>query len=323
MLKLCQDCNEQNGDEVGMENQEMKKLLFILNPRSGKGLIKNQLLEIIDCFQKNGYQVQVHITQFSFDAKETVKKIGKQFDRIVCSGGDGTLNETVSGMMEAGLHIPLGYVPSGSTNDFASSLKIPKKMNQAAEVAVCGDIFRCDIGSFNERYFNYVAAFGAFTEVSYATPQQMKNVLGHPAYIIEGMKQITTIKAAPMVVESDGNVVEGEFIFGMISNSTSVGGFKRLVGKTVLMDDGLFEVTFIKSPKNALELQEILNAILMEETNSEWLITFKTSSLRIYSPKSVPWVLDGEYGGNPSEIRVKNLRQVLAISSNSSFRCME
>ena len=177
----------------------MKKLLFILNTKSGKGQIKNQLLDIVNIFQKNGYQVKLHITQEPLDAKNTVIEIGEQFDRIVCSGGDGTLNETVSGLMEAGLLVSLGYIPSGSTNDFASSLKIPKKMDKAAQVAVCGEPFLCDIGSFNERYFNYVAAFGAFTEVSYATPQQMKNVLGHPAYLIEGIKQITAIKAAPML----------------------------------------------------------------------------------------------------------------------------
>lgn len=291
----------------------MKKLLFILNPRSGKGQIKNQLLDITNIFQKNGYRVQLHITQAPLDAKNTVMEIGKRFDRIVCSGGDGTLNETVSGMMEAKLNIPLGYIPSGSTNDFASSLKIPRKMDKAAEVAVCGEAFQCDIGSFNERYFNYVAAFGAFTEVSYATPQQMKNVLGHPAYIIEGIKQIPAIKAALMTVEYDGNVLEGEFIYGMITNSTSVGGFKKIVGRSVEMDDGMFEATFIRTPKNALELQEILNALLMEEMNSERLITFKASQLRIHSPQSVPWVLDGEYGGNPGDIEIKNLYRVLNI----------
>lgn len=297
--------------ELGSD--KMKKLLFILNPRSGKGQIKNQLLDIVNIFQRNGYQVQIHITQEPFDAKKTVIEIGEQFDRIVCSGGDGTLNETVSGLMEAKLQIPLGYIPSGSTNDFASSLKIPKKMDKAARVAVCGESFLCDIGSFNERYFNYVAAFGAFTEVSYATPQQMKNVLGHPAYLIEGVKQITAIKAAPMIVEHDGIKIEGDFIYGMITNSTSVGGFKKIVGKSVEMNDGMFEVTLIRNPKNPLELQEILNALLMEDASSERLITFKTAQLQIHSPQSVPWVLDGEYGGNPGEIEVKNQYRVLNI----------
>lgn len=291
----------------------MKKMLFILNPKSGKGQIKNQLLDILDIFQKNGYRVQVHITQAPLDAKKTVMKIGRRFDRIVCSGGDGTLNETVSGMMEAELKVPLGYIPAGSTNDFASSLKIPKSMTKAAEIAVQGEVFQCDIGSFNERYFNYVAAFGAFTEVSYATPQQMKNVLGHPAYIIEGMKQIASIKSAWMRVEYDGNVLEGDFIYGMISNSTSIGGFKKIVGKSVLMDDGMFEATFIRNPKNPLELQEIMSAILMEEMSTERMITFKSSYLKIQSPESVPWVLDGEYGGSPSEIEVTNLHRMLNI----------
>lgn len=294
-------------------SDKMKKLLFILNPKSGKGQIKNQLLDVVNIFQKNGYQVQLHITQAPLDAKNTIIEIGAEFDQIVCSGGDGTLNETVSGLMEAELSIPLGYIPSGSTNDFASSLKIPKKMDKAAQVAVGGEPFLCDIGSFNGRYFNYVAAFGAFTEVSYATPQQMKNVLGHPAYLIEGVKQITAIKAAPMTVEYNGTVVEGDFIYGMITNSTSVGGFKKIVGKSVEMDDGMFEVTLIREPKNPLELQEILNALLMEDASSERLISFKTAQLRIDSPQEVPWVLDGEFGGNPREIEVKNQYRVLSI----------
>ncbi len=297
--------------ELGSD--KMKKLLFILNPRSGKGQIKNQLLDILNIFQRNGYRVQLHITQEPLDAKNTVMEIGAEFDRIVCSGGDGTLNETVSGLMEAELKIPLGYIPSGSTNDFASSLKIPKKMEKAAQTAVCGKSFLCDIGSFNERYFNYVAAFGAFTEVSYATPQQMKNVLGHPAYLIEGVKQITAIKAAPMKVEYNDIVIEGDFIYGMITNSTSVGGFKKIVGKSVEMNDGMFEVTLIRNPKNPLELQEILNALLTEDASSERLITFKTAELRILSPQSVPWVLDGEYGGSPGEIEIKNRYQMLNI----------
>lgn len=291
----------------------MKKLLFVINPRSGKGQIKNNLLDILDIFVKNGCETSVHITQGILDAKKKILKDGVNYDLIVCSGGDGTLNEAVSGIMEAKLDIPLGYIPAGSTNDFAASLKIPKNMKKAAEAIMTGEEFLCDIGAFNERYFNYVAAFGAFTEVSYATPQQMKNMLGHQAYIIEGMKKITAIKAARMIVEYDGQVIDGEFVYGMISNSTSVGGFKKLVGKSVFMDDGVFEVTLIKKPKNPLELQEIMTAVLMEEMTSPNMLTFKTSKLTIHSPEELPWVLDGEYGGNPKEITVDNLQKVLRI----------
>ena len=203
----------------------MKKMLFIVNPRSGKGQIKNNLLEILDIFNKAGYEPTMHITQSVLDAKETVKAKAADYDVVVCSGGDGTLNETVSGLMEEGIEIPLGYIPAGSTNDFASSLRIPRNMKKAAQLITEGRLFQCDVGTFNERYFNYVAAFGAFTEVSYATPQQMKNVLGHQAYILEAMKKLMSIKPATMILEHDGGRIEGEFLYGMISNSTSVGGF--------------------------------------------------------------------------------------------------
>lgn len=291
----------------------MKRLLFILNPRSGKGQIKNNLVDIIDIFIKHDYEVTVHITQDILDAEKTVIREAEHYDFLVCSGGDGTLNETVSGIMKRNERIPLGYIPAGSTNDFAFSLKIPKNMKKAAETAVSGRPFLCDVGLFNDRYFNYVAAFGAFTEVSYATPQQMKNVLGHPAYILEGIKRIPSIKAAKMVVQYNGNQIEGEFIFGMITNSTSVGGFKNLIGKSVLMDDGMFEVTLIQKPKNPIEIQEIMSAFLMEGATSSNMVTFKTSELAIISPEEVPWVLDGEFGGTPKEITVKNLQQAFTI----------
>lgn len=291
----------------------MKRLLFIVNPRSGKGQIKSSLLEILDIFNKAGYEPTMRITQSVLDAKETVKAKAAEYDCIVCSGGDGTLNETVSGLMEEGIQLPLCYIPAGSTNDFASSLKIPKNMKRAASLITEGRQFQCDVGSFNERFFNYVAAFGAFTEVSYATPQQMKNVLGHQAYIIEGMKKLTSIKPAVMAVEHDGESIEGEFLYGMISNSTSVGGFKKLVGQSVLMDDGVFEVTLIRNPKSTAQLQDILTAIISADMSSEAFYTFKASRLAIHSPGEVPWVLDGEYGGTPGEIEVSIREKALTI----------
>jgi len=295
------------------------KLLFIVNPKSGKGQIKSNLLEILDIFVRAGYEPTMHITQSVLDAKETVKARGAQYDCIVCSGGDGTLNETVAGLLEEGLNVPLCYIPAGSTNDFASSLKIPKNMKNAARLIAEGRQFQSDVGSFNERYFNYVAAFGAFTEVSYATPQQMKNVLGYQAYIIEGMKKLTSIKPAIMEVEHDGKLIEGEFLYGMISNSTSVGGFKKLVGKSVRMDDGVFEVTLLRKPKGTAELQNILTSIISADMSSEALYTFKASQLTIHSPGEVPWVLDGEYGGAPKEISVNVREKALNIFCPQDF----
>lgn len=291
----------------------MKKLLFIVNPKSGKGKIKNHLLEILDIFNKAGYEPMMHITQGVLDAKEIVREKAGEYDVIVCSGGDGTLNETVSGLLESGTDIPIGYIPSGSTNDFAASLKIPKNMKEAAEIIAAGKIFHCDVGAFNERHFNYVAAFGAFTEVSYATPQQMKNVLGHQAYIIEAMKKLSAIKPVAMVIDHDTGRTEGEFLYGMISNSTSVGGFKKLVGKSVEMDDGVFEVTLIKKPKSTAELQDIMTAVVSADKSSDAFQIFKSSQIKITSPQAVPWVLDGEYGGTPENIEVTVKKKALAI----------
>lgn len=291
----------------------MKKLLFIVNAGAGKGQIKNHLLEILDIFNKAGYEPTVHITQCVLDAKEKVKNRAEGYDVLACSGGDGTLNEVVSGMMELGIQIPLCYIPAGSTNDFAASLRIPRMMKKAAQLITEGQLFQCDVGVFNERYFNYVAAFGAFTEVSYATPQQMKNVLGHQAYILEAVRRLTSIKPVRMIIEHDTGRIEGEFLYGMISNSTSVGGFKKFVGKSVQMDDGVFEVTLLRKLTSTAELQDIVMSIISSDMSSEALFTFKTSKLTIYSPREVPWVLDGEYGGAPKEIQISVKERALTI----------
>lgn len=209
----------------------MKKLLFVINGHSGKGQIKNRLLEIIDVMVQEGYQVTVHTTQAREDATNVVREQAKDYDLIVCSGGDGTLDETVTGLMQSGEKVPIGYIPAGSTNDFANSLKIPKNMLHAGKTAVTGRRFPCDVGEFNGDFFIYVAAFGIFTDVSYATSQELKNVLGHVAYILEGAKRLHTIKSYHMRVEYDGQETEGDFLLGMITNSTSVGGFKGMTGK--------------------------------------------------------------------------------------------
>ena len=231
----------------------MKKMLFIINPRSGKEQIRSRLLEILDSFVKAGYGPSVYITQGPKDAEYQAAR-AKTKELVVCSGGDGTLDEVVTGMMHREKKVPLGYIAAGSTNDFATSLGIPKNMVKAAETAVAGRVFPCDIGAFNGDFFVYVAAFGLFTEVSYKTSQEWKNVLGHAAYILEGAKCLHDIPSFLMQVEYDNVRLQDEFIYGMISNSTSVGGFKGMTGKDVLLDDGVFEVTLIKKPKNPIEL---------------------------------------------------------------------
>lgn len=295
----------------------MKQMLLIINPRSGKAQIRSQLLEILNIFTKADFQVQIHITQHSQDAKETVIREGEGKDLIVCSGGDGTLNETISGMMELKDCPQLGYIPAGSTNDFASSLQIPKQMLSAAQVAVEGMGYPIDIGHFcGERYFVYVAGFGAFTEVSYLTPQDKKNLLGHQAYMLEGVKSLTSIRSYQIQVTCDETVVEGEFIFGMVTNTISVGGFKGLVNQNVALNDGLFEVLLIRMPKTPLELSNVVSSLFLKEEHSEFVYKFKTKSLKVVSKEPVDWVLDGEFGGARTEVSVENLHRRIEIRRN-------
>lgn len=293
------------------------KLMFVYNPHAGKGLIKSRLAEIIDIFVKNGYEVSIHPTQKYNDAYEVVKKIGSEYDLVVCSGGDGTLDEAVSGMMEREKRIPIGYIPAGTTNDFANSLHISRNLLEAAEIAVSGGRFSCDVGRFNDDIFVYIAAFGIFTDVAYETKQEVKNILGHMAYILEGIKRLYAIKSYPMKVTHNEEVIEEDFIFGMVTNSRSVGGFRGMIGKNVTFDDGLFEVTLIKKPKNAIELQEVITALLMRESNSKHMYTFKAGKLLIESEEEVAWTLDGEFGGNHHEVVIQNEKQALDIMVNA------
>lgn len=290
-----------------------KKLLFVFNPYSGKAQIKNQLLDIVDTMVKENYEVTIYPTQCAGDARDKVEAEAGNYDLVVCSGGDGTLDEAVTGMMHREEKVPLGYIPAGSTNDFASSLGIPKDMVKAAKAAVSGETFPCDIGKFNDDYFVYVAAFGLFTEVSYKTSQEWKNVLGHAAYILEGAKCLHDIPSFMMQVEYNNMRIQDEFIYGMITNSTSVGGFKGMTGKDVLLDDGVFEVTLIKKPKNPMELNEIIASLMNLVDDTDMIYSFKSSEIKFTSGKEIPWTLDGEFGGNHTELRIQNLKQAIGI----------
>lgn len=291
----------------------MKKLLFVFNPQSGKGQIRQHLTAIIDIFTKNGYEVTAHPTQAKDDAYEKIYSRCDDFDVVVCSGGDGTLNESIKALMKKERRIPLGYIPSGTMNDFASSLGIPKDMTEAAEKIVDGQLVTVDIGSFNDEYFTYIAAFGAFTDVSYETPQQMKNMFGSLAYILEGMKRLNTAKSYHVNVSYDGITVEDDFIFGMVSNSTSVGGIKGLSGNGVLLDDGVFEGFLIKMPKSLSEFQITINALLKRELDSKYFVSFKASKVEFHSDNDLPWTLDGEFGGNCRNVTVTNIHKAADI----------
>ncbi len=290
-----------------------QRLLFIFNLRSGKGKIKENLAEIVDIMVKAGWEVTVYTTQCQGDAVEKARLEAGEYDRIVCSGGDGTLDEVVTGMMKAKSRVPIGYIPAGSTNDFGNSLGIDKDMRKAAQIAASGRMFPCDIGRFNDDFFVYVAAFGLFTDVSYQTSQDMKNVLGHAAYILEGAKQLWDIPSMRMQVEYDGNVLYDEFIYGMITNSNSVGGFDGLISGDVILNDGVFEVTLIKTPKNPMELSEVLACLTNIRKESDMLYTFQTSSIKFTSSESVSWTLDGEYGGNHQTVLIEDCPRALEI----------
>ena len=291
----------------------MKKLLFVYNSHAGKASIKSKLADMIDLMIKSGYQVSVHPTQSPGDAADTVERESAEYDLIVCSGGDGTLDEVVTGMMRLQEKKPIGYIPMGSTNDFANSLKLAKNVMKAAEIALWGQRFPCDAGQFNDNSFIYVAAFGIFTEVSYQTNQELKNLLGHAAYILEGAKSLLDIESYRMRVEYEDIVLEEDFIYGMVSNSISVGGFKQIAGKNVQLDDGVFEVTLIRCPKNPLELNEIITSLLTRVDNTDLVYSFKTGGIRFMAEKEVPWTLDGEYGGTHKETVIKNCHRAVEI----------
>lgn len=290
-----------------------KKMLFIYNPKAGKAQIKSNLLDIIDIFTKAGYEVTAYPTQAPGDAVRAVKERHSGYDMVVCSGGDGTLDEVVTGMMKSDVRLPIGYVPAGSTNDFANSLRIPKNMRQAADVVVNGRDFDCDIGSFNKGVFIYVAAFGIFTDVSYQTKQDIKNVLGHAAYLLEGVRRLPSVRAYPLRITCNGEIIEGDFIYGMITNSHSVGGFRGITGQNVALDDGLFEVTLIRRPSNPLDINNIILALVDKRVKSEHIYTYVVRSVKVESEEPVAWTLDGEFGGEHLVAQVENCHKALQI----------
>ena len=294
----------------------MKKLLFVLNPHSGRAHIKNHMLDIIDIFTKGGYITTVYPTQAQFDAYKMIKESAHKFDLVVVSGGDGTLNEAVRGMMEhpENERVPLGYIPSGTVNDFATSLNIPKTVLEAAETAVSGTPFACDICDFNGTTFNYVAAFGAFTDVSYDTPQESKNYFGQIAYWLEGMKRLPTLTSYHVKATLDDTVIEGEFALGMVLNSISVAGMRDL---TILadstLDDGLFEVGLIKMPANLLQLQSALFNLAQGKKDAEGYTIIRASKAEFEFDEEVKWTLDGEFGGACKKADMKILDKAITF----------
>lgn len=290
-----------------------KRMLFIYNPKAGKAQIRNKLADILDVFAVAGYEITIHPTQKRGEAVELMEQREPVYDVVVCSGGDGTLDEVVTGMMKSSFRTPIGYIPAGSTNDFGGSLSLPKNMVQAAQTIVKGHNFACDVGEFNNDIFVYIAAFGLFTDVSYQTGQDMKNLLGHMAYLLEGMKRLSSIRSYQMKVCYQDHVIEEDFIFGMVTNSVSVGGFKRITGKNVLLDDGVFEVTLIKRPRNPMELNNIMVSLINRDIDTDAMYCFKTSKVSFESEDKVPWTLDGEFGGKHKKVHIENACKAIEI----------
>ena len=289
------------------------QMLLIYNSRAGKGSFLTRLPEVIDMFVKGGFRVEVYPTQAAGDAIEKVSHIPGYISLVVAAGGDGTLDEVVTGLLKSGRDVPLGYIPVGSTNDYAASLKLSFNVLEAVGDILGGEPQAVDMGEFNNEIFVYVAAFGAFTDVSYDTNQDMKNLFGHIAYIMEGVRRIGDIKSYDLRVEVDGELHEGSYIYGMVTNSVSVGGFKGITGKNVLLDDGVFEVLLIHTPKNVLELQEIVTALLSGNTDSSLIEFYRTDHVRFWSEEEISWTMDGEYGGAHSYVDIRNRHQCVRI----------
>ena len=294
----------------GVFCMEGKNLLLIINPVAGKMKSRNALFDIVKVFTDHDFTVTVKITKRRGHATEIAAEDGGKYDVVVCCGGDGTLNEVVKGIVGSGLSTPIGYIPAGSTNDFASSIGLSSNIKKAAEAIAVGSPVRLDVGTFRDAYFTYIASFGAFTSTSYSTPQTTKNALGHIAYIFEGIKDLGSIKPIRIKAESSERTIEGDYIFGGIANSTSVGGIVKLKPELVDMSDGLFEVVLIKNPKNIIELNDIIFALTTSDLGKSKMIDyFNASEVRFTSDGNLPWTVDGEYADGSGSIVVKNLKQ--------------
>ena len=273
-----------------------KTLLFIVNPRAGRTRSMGPLFEAVAHFGQEGYLVSVRQTTHPGHAAELAEAEGARYDRIVCCGGDGTLNETVSGLMRLPDPPPLGYIPGGSTNDFAASL----------ERAL-------DVGSFNGRPFVYVASFGAFTRASYSAPQSIKNDLGHLAYLLEGVKDLSTLRPYRATVTTEEEIFDGSFLFGAVTNATSVGGLMKLQKEKVVLDDGLFEMLLIPNPTSAAELQALVRSLVLQDFGGGGVVFRHISSVTVATPEGFPWTLDGEYGAGAEEVEIRNIPRRLTF----------
>ena len=293
---------------------ENKKLLLIVNPCSGRAKMYTELLKVVEVFSYADYLVSVYPTKSRGDATQYVEKLTHDdFDLIVVCGGDGTLNEVIEGIMNSKNNIPLGYIPSGTLNEWSSGLNISRNIETAAKDIINGKKIKLDIGRFNDKYFSYTASFGAFTGASYSTPQEVKNVLGQSAYFFEGIKSLGTIKPIHMKITTEDRVVEGDYLFGAISNSLSVGGIVKYDKTPVGLNDGLFEIILIKNPDNIVKLQPLVDGILRHEFDREGIEFFRSEKFIVETDESVAWTLDGEYAKSNGKLTVENIHGAITF----------
>ncbi len=276
------------------------KALVIINPKSGKFTAKSQLWSIADMFTRSGFETTVYITQKRGDATEYSRNLASKFDLIVCRGGDGTFNETVNGVLQSGVDVPIGYIPSGTTNDFASSIGVPRNVQSAIDLICDVEPKHHDMGQLNnDRYFCYTAAFGVFSRSSYSTSQTSKNLFGYPAYLVEGLKEIKGFKPVELKIQCDDEVYEGEYAFGSISSALSIGGIIKYKPEDIGFDDGMFELNLAKMPASGAEWRQILSEVAVQHKYNEKFFTLTKGSHFVVESKHIdlPWTLDGEYGG--------------------------
>lgn len=292
----------------------MKKLLLIYNPNSGTKRSARHLSEVTEIFTKSGYLVTALPTTKRGDATEYVKSFSPSHDITVVMGGDGTYNEAVSGYIEAGLDSPIGYIPAGSTNDFAQGLGLSRDISEAASDIVNGTPQGIDVGTFNGRVFTYVASFGAFVKASYETPQSIKNALGHMAYILAGATTLADIRPIHARIKTDSDTFEGDYLFGAVSNSTSMGGVLKLKPEDVDMSDGLFELLLLRTSTDVLEISDLVRAVTEQKYDTTPMLTFVESSrFEIDIPEAVDWSLDGEYQKGVQHIVIENKYQAVDL----------
>ena len=291
----------------------MKKLLFIVNPRAGKTKSSAPLFDAVAAFSRAGYLVRVFLTEAGGEARTYAAKWGPQYDVVVCAGGDGTLNETISGLMTLPQRPLLGYLPNGSTNDFAASLHLSSDPRHAAQAIASGQPHALDIGRHNDRYFAYVASFGAFTRSSYSASQAAKNALGHFAYILEGLGDLDSLRPYNCRIEADGETFEGDFIFGAVCNSTSLGGLVKLDPKRVHMDDGMFELILLRMPKTALDLQNLITALNRMDYDYPGVIFRHVRSVTVTTREDIPWSLDGQYAPSAPRVEIRSLHNAVQL----------